>query len=233
MAPESSDVGPDLRSPDFSAAMQMHPVPGTVMQESLVPAGGYIAVEMSAGKVLRIVDIEGQQVADLVAFNANDLTDALSVGNSSNLNKRFMLREGDRLYSIVCHPLMTIAGYSNTLSFSAGSMCSEEMNALLYGVSNTRNCRDNLALALAPWGIDRRSIPSAFCPFMHVKVGPLGEMEILEPTSRRGDHYDLRAEMDLIVAVSNCPQERNPCNAFRPTPLGVVVYEPGEDHTEG
>jgi len=104
-------------------------------------------------------------------------------------------------------------------------MCSEELNRIRYQVCGTRNCRDNFAFALASWGLNQRQIPNAFVPFMRVEVEPDGTMEIKEPTSRAGDFYDLRAEMDLLVAVSNCPQERNPCNGFKPTPMGIIIYE--------
>jgi hypothetical protein len=149
------------------------------------------------------------------------------MGNSLLLNKRRELRQGDVLYSVVCNPMMTIIGYSNEESYSYGPMCSEELNRIRYGVPGTLNCRDNFAMALAPWGFNQRQIPNAFVPFMRVEVEPGGTMEIKEPTSRPGDFYDLRAEMDLLVAVSNCPQERNPCNGFKPTPMGMIIYEPG------
>jgi uncharacterized protein YcgI (DUF1989 family) len=105
-------------------------------------------------------------------------------------------------------------------------MCSEELNRIRYGVPNTRNCRDNFAMALEEWNLNRRRIPNAFVPFMNVDVDEAGTFEIREPTSEPGDFYDLRAEMDLLVAVSNCPQERNPCNAYNPTSMGAVVYRP-------
>jgi uncharacterized protein YcgI (DUF1989 family) len=121
--------------------------------------------------------------------------------------------------------MMTIVGYSNGESYAYGPMCSEELNRIRYGVPGTRNCRDNFALALAPYGFTRRDIPNAFVPFMRIEVEPDGTMEIREPTTLAGDFYDLRAEMNLLVAVSNCPQERNPCNGFRPTPTGMIIYE--------
>jgi uncharacterized protein YcgI (DUF1989 family) len=165
-------------------------------------------------------------VPDLVCFNQQDLADHVNMGNSLLLNKRRELRRGNVLYSVVCNPMMTIVGYSNEECYSYGPMCSEELNHIRYGVPDTRNCRDNFARALAQWGIDRRQIPNAFAPFMRVEVDADGTMEIKEPTSQAGDFYDLRAEMDLLVAVSNCPQERNPCNAFNPTPMGIILYEP-------
>ncbi|HWO41847.1 MAG TPA: urea carboxylase-associated family protein [Candidatus Eisenbacteria bacterium] len=205
--------------------MRAHPVPGTIVKEWVIPAREYAAFTMRRHQTLRFVDIEGKQVPDLVCFNEHDLTEHLNMGNSLLLNKRRELRRGDVLYSVVCNRMMTITGYSNEESYAYGPMCSEELNRIRYGVSGTRNCRDNFAMALAPYGFDRRQIPNAFVPFMRVEVGPDGLMEIREPTSRAGDFYDLRAEMDLLVAVSNCPQERNPCNGFNPTPMGIVIYE--------
>jgi uncharacterized protein YcgI (DUF1989 family) len=204
---------------------QSYPVPGTIVKEWIIPAKEYSAFTIRRRQTLRFVDIEGKQVPDLVCFNERDLTEDLNMGNSLLLNKRRELREGDVLYSVICNPMMTISGYSNEESYAYGPMCSEELNRIRYGVPGTRNCRDNFALALAPYGFNRRQIPNAFVPFMRVEVEPDGSMEIKEPTSRPGDFYDLRAEMDLLVAVSNCPQERNPCNGFKPTPMGIVIYE--------
>jgi uncharacterized protein YcgI (DUF1989 family) len=141
------------------------------------------------------------------------------------LNKRRELIKGNVIYSIICRPMMTIVGYSNEVSYAYGPMCSEELNHIRYGVPNTPNCRGNLAQALGPWGFNYRDIPNAFVPFMNVEVDQKGSMEIREPTSIAGDFYDLRAEMDLLIGLSNCPQERNPCNGFNPTPMGVIIYE--------
>lgn len=204
--------------------LRTHPVPGKLLREFVIPAREYAALTMKAGETLRFVDIEGKQVPDLVCFNARDLSDELSMGNSLLVNKRRELVKGNVLYSIICNPMMTITGYSNELSYAYGPMCSEEVNRIRYGVAGTRNCRDNLAMALKDWGFAARRIPNAFVPFMRVEVDERGVMEIREPTSKPGDYYDLRAEMDLVVGISNCPQERNPCNGFNPTAMGVVVY---------
>ena len=204
-----------------------YPVPGAIVKEWIIPAGEYSAFTIRQGQTLRFVDIEGKQVPDLVCFNDRDLTEHLNMGNSLLLNKRRELRRGDVLYSVICNPMMTIAGYSNEESYAYGPMCSEELNRIRYGVPGTRNCRDNFTMALASHGFNQRQIPNAFVPFMRVEVEPGGSMEIKEPTSRAGDFYDLRAEIDLLVAVSNCPQERNPCNGFKPTPMGIIIYEAG------
>jgi uncharacterized protein YcgI (DUF1989 family) len=210
---------------DNEPAMRRYAVSGTIVKEWIIPAKEYAAFTMRRGQTLRFVDIEGKQVPDLVCFNEGDLTEHLNMGNTLLLNKRRELRQGNVLYSVVCNPMMTVAGYSNEESYAYGPMCSEELNRIRYGVAGTRNCRDNFARALASYGFNQRQIPNAFVPFMRVEVEADGSMEIKEPTSRAGDFYDLRAEMDLLVAVSNCPQERNPCNGFNPTPTGIIIYE--------
>ena len=205
--------------------LRLHPIPGKLLREFVIPAREYAALTMKEGQTLRFVDMQGQQVPDLVCFNQRDLTEEISMGNSLLINKRRELVKGNVLYSVICNPMMSITGYSNELSYAYGPMCSEEVNRIRYGVAGTRNCRDNFAMALKDWGFTARRIPDAFVPFMRVEVDARGNMEILEPTSKPGDHYDLRAEMDLVVGISNCPQERNPCNGFNPTAMGVVIYE--------
>jgi uncharacterized protein len=205
--------------------LHKHAVPGNVFEEWIIPARGYAAFHMEKGQVLRFVDIEGKQVPDLVCFNAQDLGEALNMGNSLLINKRREFIKGNVIYSIRCRPMMTITDYSNPLSYAYGPMCSEEVNRIRYGVPNTPNCRGNLAMALGPWGFNYRDIPNAFVPFMNVEVDQNGTMEIREPTSVAGDYYDVRAEMDLLIGISNCPQERNPCNGWNPTPTGVIIYK--------
>jgi uncharacterized protein YcgI (DUF1989 family) len=155
--------------------MRRYAVPGTIVKEWIIPAGEYSAFTIRRGQTLRFVDIEGKQVPDLVCFNEHDLTEHLNMGNSLLLNKRRELRQGDVLYSVICNPMMTIAGYSNEASYAYGPMCSEELNRLRYGVPGTRNCRDNFAMALAPHGFNSRQIPNAFVPFMRVEVEPDGQ----------------------------------------------------------
>lgn len=206
-------------------SMRQHPVDGRVIQEWVIPSKGYCAFTMIKGHVLRIVDIEGKQVTDIVCFHAYDHGEEMSMGSSLVMNKQQELRKGAVIYSQLCNPMMTITGYSNEVSFGYGSMCSEELNRLRYGVAGTPNCRDNFAQALSSWGFNRRDIPNAFSPFMRVELEDDQTLEIKEPTSVAGDFYDLKAEMDLLVAISNCPQELNACNGYEATSSGVIIYQ--------
>src|SRR5262249_20222442 len=100
--------------------MRRYPIPRTIVKEWIIPAKEYSAFTMQRGQTLRFVDVEGQQVPDLVCFNEHDLTEHLNMGNSLLLNRRREFRQGNVLYSVVCNPMMTIAGYSNEESYAYG-----------------------------------------------------------------------------------------------------------------
>jgi urea carboxylase-associated protein 1 len=199
--------------------------PGVVRDELLEPRGR-TAFTVDAGQRLRIVDVDGQQVADLVCFVRDDRSEKLSVHNTALVQGRIHITTGHALLSDRCRALMTItADTCGRHDLLAGS-CSEGTNRVRYGVRDTPNCRSNFEAALAPFGVPLREIPYSFNVFMNVPIDAEGRMSIQPPLSKAGDHVDLVAETDLLVAISNCPQERNPCNAFNPTRLRVVVHAP-------
>lgn len=213
--------------PEFQKALHKYEVPGKVSREWIVPAKGHAAFLLFRGQTLRFVDVEGKQVVDVVFFNQTNLGEHLNLGNSMQVSatRHSKLLRDDVIVSQVTNPMVTIADYSNENNLSYGSMCSEETSKLRYGIGNAPNCRDNLTAALAPWGFDRFTVPDAFKPFMNMVADTDGNQEILEPTTEPGDYYDLRAEMDLLVAFSNCPQENNACNGWKATAMGVIIFE--------
>lgn len=201
-------------------------VAGKVLRTVMMEPRGKLALEMAARQILRIVDVDGQQVGDLVCFNRHDPTEKLSPNNTALINGTIYISTGHALFSDRCSKMMTIvADTCGRHDLLCGS-CSEGSNRFRYGVAGTPNCRDNFREALAPYGIPLTEIPYAFNIFMNAPVEADGRIAIREPLSKPGDSIDLRAEMDLIVAISNCPQERNPCNAFKPTRLQVILWEP-------
>lgn len=199
-------------------------VPGTVVSDTRIPAKESLGLELHAGQVLRIVDVEGKQVPDLVCFNLSRPRERLSTNNSRLIQKRWLLTTGHVLYSDEGNPMLTITDDTVGIHHASAGCCNEAANFLRYGERGTRNCLDNLTMAAAPLGLTPKDIPGAFCPFMKVIQHLDGSYEIQEPDSRAGDYLDLRAEMDLFVAISNCPQDKNPCNGFNPTPLQVIVF---------
>ncbi len=193
-------------------------------EEVIAPRGG-MAFTMRAGQVCRVIDLEGKQVADFICFNLRDYTDKLSPENTQLLNGTLFLRTGHHLFSTKAAPLMTLGTDTCGVHDLISGSCSEYTNAFRYGVRGTPNCLSNFERALRPYGIGLAEIPYSFNIFMNTPVSADGRTAIQEPASKPGDYLDLRANTDLLVAISNCPQERNPCNGWNPTTLGVVVYE--------
>jgi urea carboxylase-associated protein 1 len=201
-------------------------VPGRSIVDQVLPPGTPWAGPVLRGQVLRLIDVEGQQVGDLVAFNLHRVDEKFSPPNTANLNRTIRLTTGNALYSDEASLMLRIVKDTVGLHDVLAGACSKYTNFVRYGVEDTPNCRDNFAQAVASYGIGWKDVPYAFNIFMNVPIGSDNSMTIEEPISRAGDHIDLRAEMDVLVAISNCPQTRNACNAYRLKPLRVIVFEP-------
>ena len=196
-----------------------------VIREDTIAPAGHFAAEMKKNQVLRIVDVEGQQVADLVCFKLGNVQEKLSVMNTISMNRQVFPRIGYLLFSDEARPLMTIIDDTCGVHDMLAGACSRFTNERRYGVKDSRNCRDNLAEALKPWGIAWKEVPFNMNVFMNCPIGPDGSWSIQAPKSKAGDHIDFRAETDVVVAFSNCPQTHNACNAFRLKPLRALIYE--------
>ncbi|MFQ5693716.1 MAG: DUF1989 domain-containing protein [Nitrospinota bacterium] len=201
-------------------------IPGEILDDQILAPRGHYGGEVRKGEVFRIIDLEGQQVADFVVFNLNRLEERLSPENTVNLNGQVYPRVGYTLFSDEAGKLMTITADTCGVHDMLAGACSRFTNELRYGVPDTPNCRDNFAAAVKPWGLGWKDIPYNMNVFMNCPIQPDGTYSIEPPKSKAGDYTDFRADMDVLVAVSNCPQERNPCNAFNLTPLRVVRYRP-------
>jgi uncharacterized protein len=197
---------------------------GRVVRDEVLEPRGRTAFTVDAGQTVRIVDLEGQQVADLVCFLRDDPTEKLSVHNTALIQGTIYVTTGHALLSDRCRRLMTIGEDTCGRHDLLAGSCSEGTNRVRYGVADSPNCRSNFEAALRPFGIPLAQIPYSMNVFMNVPIEADGRISIQPPVSKPGDHIDLRAEANLIVGISNCPQERNPCNAFTPTRLRVLVY---------
>jgi uncharacterized protein len=194
-----------------------------VAEEFVLPPRACVARTLKQGQTLRIIDLEGAQVADIIAFTLPDLNDRLWPSTTIRLNGAVFLTTGHTLYSELSRPLLTIiedtCGRHDIL---AGS-CNAEIDKVRYGVDDHRGCVENFVEAIEPWGLGRADVPMSFNVFMNCPVQTDGSWSIVEPVSRAGDLIEFRADADLLVAISNCPQDLNPCNAGELTPLGVSI----------
>jgi urea carboxylase-associated protein 1 len=195
----------------------------SLAEEFVLAPGRCMARALRRGQTLRITDLEGQQVADVIAFTLPDLSDRLWPSTTIRLNGTVYLTTGHALYSELSRPLLTIiedtCGRHDIL---AGS-CNAEIDKVRYGVDEHRGCVENFVEAIAPWGLRRTDVPMSFNVFMNCPVEPDGSWSIEEPASHAGDYITLRAESDILVAISNCPQDLNPCNAGELKPLGISI----------
>ena len=182
-----------------------------------------VGFKVRQGQVIRVIDVDGEQVADLVCFADSDPNEYLSSARSIDYAERIHLSTGDILYSNLSNPMLTIIADQVGKHDFLFAPCSQEMFQISYGITELHpNCLDNLAASLQPFGIQSAQIPTAFNIFMNATVTEGGEIIINPPVSRAGDYIDLRAEMDLIVAVSACSAEK--CNNYHCTPIAVEVY---------
>jgi urea carboxylase-associated protein 1 len=198
-----------------------------IIDDRVIPPGETWASVVSAGQVLRIVDLEGKQAVDFLCYNAANREERYNAADTMKYAGTIFLTRGHGIYSDMGRRLFTIVEDTCGRHDTIGGCCSAASNELRYGVTDTPSCRESFLRALAPFGLGRRDIVANINWFMNVPVGPDGAMGIVEGLSRPGDHVDLRAEIDTLAVISNCPQTRNPCNGFTPTPIRVIVRPPG------
>jgi urea carboxylase-associated protein 1 len=196
------------------------------VRAELIPAGGSWSAIVRRGEVLRIIDTEGQQGVDFLCYAAADPQERYHAANTMKRAGTLRLTTGHVLYSDVARPMMTViedsCGYHDTIA----GCCSAPSNEMMYGVKNAPGCRENFLAELAKHGLGRKDIVANLNFFCNVPVGPSNE---LAPTvfanapSKPGDFIVLRAEMDVLAVISNCPQVNNPCSGGRPTSIEVVI----------
>jgi urea carboxylase-associated protein 1 len=205
-------------------------VPGRVVEDRVLPAGGEWAGALRAGQVLRIIDLEGRQAVDFLCYAAADPSERYNAADTVKLAQTIFLTTGHGLYSDMGRRLFTIVADTCGRHDTIGGCCSAESNRLRYGVEGTPNCRDNFLRALARFGLGKKDIVANVNWFMNVPVGADGGTAITDGLSRPGDYVDLRADLDVLAVVSNCPQIYNPCNGGRPTPIRLVVFGGVSEH---
>jgi urea carboxylase-associated protein 1 len=198
-----------------------------VLDERVAPLAPWSAV-VRAGQVLTIVDVGGNQSADFLVYDAADPDERYSVPDTLVAQGNAYLRTGSVLMSNEGRPLMTVAGDEVDRQDTLGGACSKESNTLRYGhhTAYQHACRENFLTEGARHGLGVRDIVSNVNWFMNVPVEADGSLGIVDGRSAPGKRVALRAERDVLVIVSNCPQMNNPCNDFSCTPLRMIVVEP-------
>jgi urea carboxylase-associated protein 1 len=168
---------------------------------------------------------EWQQAIDFLCYSAELPLDRINLPNTVKLNKSLYITKGSKIYSDLAREMMTVVedtcGYHDTLA----GCCSCEIDKVRYGVIKIESCRTNFIAELAKWAMSPSEIVSNINFFMRVPFTADGDIRIAEGVSKAGDYVVLRAEMPVLVVISNCPQQHNPAAGFAPTPVEVVVTD--------
>ena len=187
------------------------------MSDIEIPPRSGTAFELKAGQTLTVIDPRGEQVADLLAYNAVDIDEVVSSGRTFDHAETITLTTGHILYSNRSRPMLTIVADDVGKHDFLLTPCSRDTFAHFYPDKPPhRGCFGNLAAALAPYGVTEDRIPSAFNCFMNVPVDPTGALKVLPPLSRAGDTVAFRAEMDLVIGLTACSAYDSNGGSFKP-----------------
>ncbi|WP_408637470.1 urea amidolyase associated protein UAAP2 [Nocardia aurea] len=197
----------------------------TIVLDETVPACAPWSTVVRAGDELEVIDLHGNQAVDCLLYSAADHTDRYSAQATITAQRNIFLTTGSVLRTDIGTALMTVVADEVGNHDTIAGACSQESNTLRYG-HHTRHqhaCVENFLVEAMKWGLGKRDLVSNINWFMNVPVEADGTLGIVDGLSAPGKKVTLRAEIDTLVLVSNCPQINNPCNGFDPTPVRMVV----------
>nr|WP_315210396.1 urea amidolyase associated protein UAAP2 [uncultured Albidiferax sp.] len=206
--------------------------PATAVLDQTCLAGDPWMATVYAGQTLRILDLEGNQAVDTLFYSASNAEERYSAADTIARNGQLYLGLGSKLYSSAGRVMLTITADTCGRHDTLGGACSSESNTVRYALDKRpmHSCRDSFMHALchcheaSALGMGKRDIAPNINFFMNVPVTPEGRLSFEDGISGAGKYVELRAEMDVVVLISNCPQLNNPCNGYNPTPIRLLVW---------
>ena len=203
--------------------------PQQASYDYILPAGESWLHEVKRGKVFRILDLEGNQAVDTLFYSAHNPEERYSAVDTLREQGNLYLTAGTKLLSTEGNVLMTIVADTCGRHDTLGGACAAESNSVRYAIDKKymHSCRDSFLYALghSDCGLDKRDLTANVNFFMNVPVTPQGELTFADGISAPGKYVEMRAEMDVFVLISNCPQLNNPCNAYNPTPVRLLIWD--------
>jgi urea carboxylase-associated protein 1 len=196
-----------------------------IVLDEIIAARAPWAAQVKRDQFFKIIDLKGQQAVDFLCYNANDREERYNAPNTMKAAAALSLTKGHILYSDLANPMLEIVDDTYGGHDTIGGCCSAPSNLMLYGVKDCPGCRENFLAALTAFGMGRRDIVPNVNFFMRVGINNSGRAEIAPANSVAGCYVEMRARMDLLVAISNCPQINNPANAYNPTEIRIIVSE--------
>ena len=201
--------------------------PSTAIYDQVLPARHPWSYVIKKGQILRIEDLGGNQAVDFLVYNADDPAERYSAQDTTLARGNIYLTTDSQLISNDGRAIMTILRDTCGRHDTSGGACSCESNSVRFGLDKKYQhaCVENFLTALAPYGLGKRDMVSNINFFMNVPISEDGTLEIVDGISAPGSIVELRAEMNALVAISNCPQINNPCNAYNPTPIRLIIWD--------
>ncbi|MBA3022312.1 MAG: urea carboxylase-associated family protein [Gammaproteobacteria bacterium] len=203
--------------------------PQQASYELVLPAGESWLHEVKRGQVFRILDLEGNQAVDTLFYSAREPEERYSAVDTIREQGNIYLTAGTKLMSTEGNVLMTIVADTCGRHDTLGGACAAESNSVRYAIDKKymHSCRDSFlhALGHCDCGMDKRDLTANVNFFMNVPVTPQGELTFADGISAAGKYVEMRAEMNVFVLISNCPQLNNPCNAYNPTPVQLLIWD--------
>ena len=203
-------------------------VEDAVYQKTIL-AGDHWMKEIKKDQTFRIHDLEGNQAADTLFYNAEDPNDRYSATDTIRRQANLYLTTGSCLYSSEGNRLLTIVADTCGRHDTLGGACSRESNTMRYALEkeNMHACRDSFLCGLREWHdeMEKRDITCNINFFMNVPVTPEGRLTFEDGISAPGRYVEMVAHMDVIALISNCPQLNNPCNGYNPTPVEALIWD--------
>ena len=203
--------------------------PSKAVYSSTILAGDPWIYEIRKGQYFRIVDLHGNQAVDTLFYNARDYSDRYSAQDTIQNQRNLYLTTGTQLLSTEGTLLLTITADTCGRHDTLGGACANESNMVRYAIEkrHMHACRSSFLKAITEWGrgLSKRDIPNNINFFMNVPVTPEGKLTFEDGVSDAGKYVELRAEMDVLMVISNCPQLNNPCNGYNPTPVQILIWD--------
>jgi urea carboxylase-associated protein 1 len=206
-----------------------------------INAGDPFVQEIRRGQTVRIVDLEGNQAVDTLFYNADDLTERYSAQDTIRAQRNIYLTTGTKLMSNRRNVMLTIVADTCGRHDTLGGACSCESNMVRYAIEkrSMHACRQSFLTGVLAWSaatgrqMDKRDLTANINFFMNVPVTAAGKLTFEDGVSDAGKYVELRAEMNTLMVISNCPQLNNPCNGYNPTPVRVLIWNPAGNAAEG
>jgi len=203
--------------------------PADAIYSEVVPAGESWIREIKQGQIFRIVDLEGNQAVDTLFYDAHDYANRYSFQDTIREQGNLYLTTGSRLMSSMGDVLLTITADTCGRHDTVGGACATESNMVRYAIEkrHMHACRQSFLAAVLKFdpAFEKRDIANNINFFMNVPVTPEGKLTFEDGISESGKYVEMRAERDVLGLISNCPQLNNPCNAYNPTPIQVLIWE--------